>query len=405
MDYKDILEVNSKTVATILKWNHAVIQGEMTLDELMDTLNGADLTISPEDYAYAAQEVVVSGVPNEDYIAKGMELFLAYDRYIKNNRKIPKLSQDHPLVLYHQENQEMRRHLSEGLEMMDQPFDLATWQSYAALLESYRIHYIRKQNQLYPRLESRAFTYPTRIDWHYDDEAASLLTALRQNSEQGQEKAIKSSFLAAREAVLQIMLEEERILFPIAFRLIALNTFLKMELGDAEIGYAFIEGPSYNQEEIVMMKGLESLMRQHDGQTPDDFMIPMKQGKLSLTQLNLLMRHLPFDISFIDSEDVVRYFNERPDRIFLRSPGAIGRDVKNCHPRESLKMVTTVIEALREGKKDKAIFWVHYHDRLIYIQYIAVRDSRHRFAGIIELAQDITEFQSIDGERRLPDWM
>lgn len=399
-----MLETNPKAVAAIVKWSHAVIVGEMSLEALSDALDLSEWSFTPEDYATAIQEVVESPVTNDDHIAHAMDLFLVFERRLHAVRKPPKLSTDHPLVLYHQENQAMRQALAEGLRLREAPFDAAAWQAYAASLASYRLHYVRKQNQLYPRLEARNFTYPTRIAWHYDDEAASLLAALVKTSEEGTHKAVHSAFMAVREAILDGMLEEERVIFPVAFRLIPLTTFLRMEVGDSEIGYAFIEGPSYSREEQVMMRGLEGLMRQHDGRMPEDFFIPLERGKLSLTQLNLMLRHLPFDLSFVDAEDVVRYYNERKDRIFLRSPGAIGRDVKNCHPRESLGLVTSIIDAFRAGERDRAAFWYEYKERLIYVEYIAVRDARGGFAGIIELAQDITDFQGLEGERRLPDW-
>jgi DUF438 domain-containing protein len=117
-------------------------------------------------------------------------------------------------------------------------------------------------------------------------------------------------------------------------------------------------------------------------------------------QLNLLLTHLPLDISFVDENDKVRYYSQGKERIFPRSPGII----QNCHPSASVDVVNRIITAFKEGKKDMADFWLETGGRFIYIRYFAVRDQKGTYKGVLELVQDVTEIRQLEGERRLLQW-
>ena len=106
-------------------------------------------------------------------------------------------------------------------------------------------------------------------------------------------------------------------------------------------------------------------------------------GELTLDQVNLLFTHLPVDLSFVDEHDEVRFYSEGPQRLFPRSPAAIGRKVQNCHVAE---------------------FWIHMHGRFVHIRYLALRDEARTYRGCLEVSQDVTGIRDLEGERRLLDW-
>ena len=127
-------------------------------------------------------------------------------------------------------------------------------------------------------------------------------------------------------------------------------------------------------------------------------------GVLSLEQINLILKHIPVDLTFIDETDSVRYFSQGKERIFPRSPRIIGRKVQNCHPSKSLHKVNKIIEAFKKGTKDVAAFWIKLGDKLIFIRYFAIRDAKGDYKGTLEVSQEISEIQKISGEQRLLDW-
>jgi len=112
---------------------------------------------------------------------------------------------------------------------------------------------------------------------------------------------------------------------------------------------------------------------------------------------------LPVDLTFIDDTDTVRYYSRGDQRIFKRSPAVIGKQVKDCHPQKSLHKVEQVVSDLKSGRRDVAEFWIDLQGRKIYIRYFAVRDKAGKYLGTLEVTQDITDLQKIEGEKRLLD--
>ena len=125
--------------------------------------------------------------------------------------------------------------------------------------------------------------------------------------------------------------------------------------------------------------------------------------KLSSEALEAIFDTLPVEMSFVDSNDTVRYYSKGDKRIFKRSPAVIGKKVQDCHPQKSLYKVEQVVSELKAGKRDLAEFWIDLKGRKIYIRYFPVRNKQGKYLGIIELTQDITDIQKMEGENRLLD--
>ena len=126
--------------------------------------------------------------------------------------------------------------------------------------------------------------------------------------------------------------------------------------------------------------------------------------KLESELIEFMLNYMPVEISFIDENDEVRYFNKNGDRIFPRSRSVIGRKVHQCHPKKSVDKVVKIIDSFKNGKRDVANFWINLNGRLIYIRYFAVRDKNRKYLGTLEVSQDITDIRKIEGEKRLLDW-
>jgi PAS domain S-box-containing protein len=113
------------------------------------------------------------------------------------------------------------------------------------------------------------------------------------------------------------------------------------------------------------------------------------------------MESLPVELSFVDAEDCVRYFNKNGDRIFPRPKGIVGKKVQNCHPSKSIDRVEEILEGFKAGELDKAEFWIQAGERMIFIRYFPVRGVGGEYLGCIEVTQDITEIRKLKGEKRL----
>ena len=125
---------------------------------------------------------------------------------------------------------------------------------------------------------------------------------------------------------------------------------------------------------------------------------------LNQEQLAGILETLPADISFVDENDEVRFWNKHETRVFKRPDAALGRTVQKCHPPQSVGTVNQVLSDLKSGKKDFVEFWIDLKGRKIYIRYFAVRDGDGKYLGTLEVGQDITEIKQIEGEKRLLEY-
>jgi PAS domain S-box-containing protein len=124
---------------------------------------------------------------------------------------------------------------------------------------------------------------------------------------------------------------------------------------------------------------------------------------LNKEQLAGILEALPVEVSFVDENDLVRFWNKHETRIFKRPVSVVGKSVQNCHPKHSVDKVNQLLSDFKSGKKDSAEFWIDLKGRKVYIRYFAVRDKTGRYLGTLEVTQDITDIKKIEGEKRLLD--
>ena len=131
--------------------------------------------------------------------------------------------------------------------------------------------------------------------------------------------------------------------------------------------------------------------------------INLDTGILDAGQVNLILKAMPVDVSFVNEYDEVAYYSDGPHRVFPRSPAVIGRKVQFCHPPKSVATVQKILDDFRAGVRSEAEFWLQLHGRFIYIRYQALRDADGRYRGCLEASQDLTALRALEGEKRLID--
>jgi PAS domain S-box-containing protein len=130
-------------------------------------------------------------------------------------------------------------------------------------------------------------------------------------------------------------------------------------------------------------------------------------GNLSEDVLKAVIETIPIEFSVIDKNDKVLAWNKHDTRIFKRPIGVIGKDVRDCHPKKSIDKVENLLREMKEGTRDKARFLIDLSindkKQKVMIEYYALRDIDGKYIGCLEATQNITEIQSITGEKRLAD--
>jgi PAS domain S-box-containing protein len=125
---------------------------------------------------------------------------------------------------------------------------------------------------------------------------------------------------------------------------------------------------------------------------------------LSQEQLAGILEVIPLEISFVDKDDLVKFWNKHETRMFKRPVSVIGKSVQNCHPKHSLDKVNQLLSDFKTGKRDSAEFWIDLRERKVHIRYFAVRNKAGRYLGTLEVTQDITGIKKIEGEKRLLEY-
>lgn len=311
---------------------------------------------------------------------------------------ITDLPDNHSLKVYFEENEFIKRLLVE-LQMASPSEDFQKFLNVFNQVCEIEKRYARKENQLFPFLEKRGWYGPSQGMWSFHDSIRDILRAIRAQLENKEIQSLNENVRLLIENMHHMIHVEENRLFPNAFQLLQPEDWASMISGDEEIGWV-----DKNRRMSVAAEPSNTAPVKSANIFPDISKLKMDEGVLNLEQINLILKFLPVDVTFVDENDKVAFYNRGEERVFPRSAGVIGREVRFCHPPKSVDTVLRILEEFKAGRKDEAEFWIQFKGRVIHIRYFAVRDKDKKYKGVLEMSQDITEIQKIQGEKRLLSW-
>lgn len=313
----------------------------------------------------------------------------------------------HPIYTMRQENKAIEEHIENVIKPNlvrfkgnDSKENIFTLISDINLLWDIDKHYSRKENLIFPYLEKYGITAPPKVMWGVDDEIRAKikeiklsLTSYKGNKDEVAEK-VEEMLIQVKEMIFK----EDSILFPMCLDTLTEDEWISIYDESDEIGYALIapEG-KWNRARV----NVEQKAKEETKNTVDDGYIKFETGVLTSKEINYILNSIPGDMTFVDKDNIVKYFSQGKERIFARTKAVIGRSVENCHPPASVNVVDKLVDDLRRGKKDSESFWIKMGDKYILISYFAVRDEKGEFLGTLEFTQDIAPIQAITGEKRL----
>jgi len=407
-------QIDREKIARLLEIRKRYDEGKITLEEGRVLLKAQVGTIRAYELAFAEQEFKAF----EDDECRKEDIQAMMDLYqdIWDTSR-PELPTDHPLMCYYRENDAMRKLLLAVEDLVQYPVIRNQWYELYDELAKFRIHLSRKQNQLYSILERKGFDRPTTTMWLLDDFIRDEIRDVRKLLEDGKEDEFIEKQKTIVADIRDLMQKEEQVLYPTSLVMIKPEEFEDMKEGDREIGFAWIDvTPAEATTKTTtstppsagsLEKDLLALLAKHGYSTESvasDQKLDVATGKLTLEQINLIFKHLPVDLSYVDENELVCFYSDTEHRVFPRSKNVIGRDVKNCHPRTSVHIVEEIIAKFRSGEADTVDFWINKPDFFVYITYTAVRDETGRFRGILEMMQNCTHIRALEGSRTLLVW-
>lgn len=288
----------------------------------------------------------------------------------------------HPLYTFTRENEKIEQLVERCMGVAN---DGNIEKELLTNLRQIAIHYAKKGDLLYPHLKVKYdISGPSDVMWTVDDEIRDEITKLYNADEQDNEW--KERFKAVLIRIKEMIYKEANILFPNC----ALN-FTETEWYDI-----YIDSKDYEKcldvENVIWEEAEKAYITKkkkivEDRKVKEDEIV-MAGGTMTVEQLAAMLNTIPLEITFVDIENINRYFNEDP-KVFKRPEMAIGREVFSCHPPKVEKQVRRIIEEFKSGNMDKVPVWMEKNGRTMLVTYMAVRNEKKDYLGTVELVQDM----------------
>ncbi len=375
--------------------------------------------VSPEEIAAMEQSMIDGGVPVE-HVQSLCDVHVKVFEDTLSKQKTKKPLPGHPVHTYREENKTLRKLIRsikrEAVKAVKKQ-DIDSFLKVFNELKKVEIHFQRKENQLFPFLETVNFTGPSRVMWGKQDEIRVMLKGIDASIISKDLSNLKQQIRKLTRALTGMIFMEEKILFPTALRKLPERAWIDIRKGENEIGYAWIKpGNLWDPDIIKTVEGsaFDKLLAESEkirekreaGEKAEtgNRKLSLQVGEMSLKQINLMLGSLPFDISFVDENDTVLYYSRGSERLFPRSPGIIGRKVQNCHPPKSAHIVQSIVDSFRNHEKTEAEFYFQMKDIFAHIRYFPVYDKDNIYRGVVEVSQDISKIRKLDGEKKLLNW-
>jgi PAS domain S-box-containing protein len=402
-------EDKKKTLKEIIKQLHAGVPPAQVKEKFKQVLAGT----KPEEIAKIEQELVKEGMPREQlqrlcdvHLAVFGEQVQDQELHLASGHPISILMEEHRVLL------ERADRLKVDVDLIEEACDvvyvgdaLTELQGVVKDFVEAEKHYLREENVLFPTMEKHGITEPPAIMWMEHNQIRELKKKLLELVEKWNSMSFEDFKKRLVEVALRVcellpshFFKENNILFPSALQVIKDTEWGEVRKEFDEIGYCSFTP----KHALVSLHGTE--VEEQKATLEMGETLHFETGNLSKEEVEALLDTIPIDVSFIDADDQVRYFNKAEKRIFVRTKAVLGRKVQMCHPQKSLHVVNKIVEAFKTGKKDVAEFWITIENRFVHIRFFAVRSKGGKYLGAVEVVQDVTDIKKLEGQKRLLDW-
>jgi len=377
---------------------------ESVRHELMETLKN----IPYGEVVEVEQELIQEGLPESEVL----ELCDMHGSVLEGNVDLSgakEIPAGHPVDVLKKENAELKKMaekakgLLKGLGVVnDSEFQKYVFglQGVFNQLMDVDKHYLRKEYLVFPHLEKNEITGPPKVMWGKHDEIRAqikgcieiLLT--KELTKSDLVDSLDILFLPALQALVDMVQKEEEILFPMSMDVLTTEDWWSIHKQTLEFGFCL-----YDPEVDWKPEGLYDEKEETGVSTDGNIQLP--SGSFNAKEIMAILNSVPFDMTFVDKNDKVKYFTQGKERIFIRNRSIINRDVRLCHPPGSTHIVEKILEDFKSGKASHAPFWIQMKGKFIKIEYFALRGENGEYLGTLEVSQDLNENRALEGERRI----
>ena len=397
------LNRKEKLKALILKLHEGETE-ETVRNELLLTLS----QIPYGEVVEVEQELIAEGLPEEEIL----DLCDAHSAVLEGRVDLSALKpvpDGHPVHVFRRENEEILKTtnaifalLSDIIHGSDENLNEKVLNLRGLFNNLYDVdkHYQRKEYLVFPYLEKLEITGPPKVMWGKHDEIRDQIKGSievlqvdnlsREELEAAADLVLKPAARGAQEMITK----EEEILFPMALDALTEAQWYEISRQSIEIGFCLYDPEVDWRPEWVEEQSINQSQKSGSH-------IQLPSGSFSAEEIMAILNTLPVDMTFVDKDDKVKYFSQGAERIFQRNRAILNRDVRHCHPPASAHIVDKIIDDFKTGKETRAPFWINMRDKLIHIEYFALRNEKGEYLGTLEVSQNVQPYRDLEGEQRI----
>jgi DUF438 domain-containing protein len=355
------------------------------------------------------QELISEGLPQEE-VLRLCDVHSAVLKGSIDRSGAREAIPGHPVHTFLQENRELARVTARLNELAAGPRGPDFWDRAASelrLLADVEKHYSRKENLLFPYLEKHGVSGPPAVMWGKHDETRALLARALQaarerlGGEAETEQFIEQPLQPLAASIDEMIFKEENILFPMCLDTLSEDEWHEIWRQSPEIGFCLYDpvdewrpAPSPAAPASATAAGTAPT-------AAGTGRLDLPSGSFAPNELEAVLNALTVDLTFVDAQDTVRFFNQAPERVFTRTRAILGRKVQQCHPPDSVHVVERILRDFKSGAQSRAAFWIQMGGKFVHIEYVALRDRQGKYLGTLEISQDLSGKRALQGERRL----
>ena len=375
-------------------------------DELVNTLK----QIPYGEVVEVEQELIAEGLPAEEVLKLCDVHGEVLDGHIDQSgaKAIPV---GHPVDVFKNENLELLK-VVEKVEMLLGRLHAISAENFKThvldILSCFNElmdvdkHYQRKEYLVFPYLENKGITGPPKVMWGKHDEIRDQLKGcieilrIETLARSDLEDALEILFAPVLKSLTDMIKKEEEILFPMCMDLLTTEEWWSIHSQTLEFGFTLFDPKVEWKPDGFSTEGYDNKVVINESGS-----IHLPSGSFSNSEIMSILNTVPFDMTFVDRNDKVKYFTQGSHRIFARSRSIINRDVRLCHPPGSVHIIEKILDDFKSGRASHAPFWIQMHGKFIHIEYFALRDENGSYLGTLEVSQDLTKARTLEGEKRL----
>lgn len=391
-------ELRKNTLKNIIKKLHNGAKVEDVKKEFEDVFGN----VSASEISNVENELVKEGIKVEEIQSLcdvHASVFKGSIEDIHSEGVEPQNTPGHPLNTMFRENRKIEsviEKINENIGNINNKENYNNLLSAVDDLKIVNIHYAKKENLMFPMMEKYNITAPPQVMWGVDDEIKDKIKSVKKML---QEKSTDNNKIITEigemiSKINEMIFKEENIMTPILIERLNEEDWKIIIDGTRDFDTIVEDNGEYSAK-------IDTITKEEKRGEILDGVVTLPSGSLKVEELTCMLNTLPFDITFVDKDDKVKYFSEGKERTFARTRAVIGRNVSNCHPPQSVHIVEQIVEDFKANKKDNEDFWIKMGDQYILIRYFAVRNTEKEYLGVLEVTQNIKPIQEINGEKRL----